>query len=290
MKVTTTRRTFVLAGLSCAMMLFMAGDANAISISASASFLGANTADNSDTSPPVAQNLSTVSTLDAGGFAPNVVGATVNAETRYTSVTTADSDAANFASITRNATHSYRVTLTVDVDHPLAQYDIQIDTRRLGALVVRNEGGASGQADISGVTGLFNGGGDAGLNLADLAGLNTNSTTVTQINQSNTATFSGTGDAVFLIDFTWTSSAGSGNNVISGGDEGTVLLGMPGTVSQINAADDYPGTSGRSPQSADGHFTAITVELTVVPEPSTIVLGVFGAGALGLVALRRRKA
>jgi hypothetical protein len=291
MKLNGKRRALALAGVACAAVLLTAPEAKAITITVNTTFLGGNTANNSDTSPPVAQNLSAVSTPDSGGSAPDVVSSSVDSVSRYTSVTTADSDAANFASITRNATHSYRVTVTIDAANGLDTYDIEIDTERLGALVVRNEGGASGQAAISGVTGLINGVGNAGLGLADIADLNTNSTTVTQINQSNSLTVSGVGDAVYTFDFTWTSSAGSGNNVLSGGDEGAVILGMQGTVSQVAGADDYPGTSGRSNGLAeDGHWTTVTVTLTsVVPEPSSIALAGLGALGVGFAAWRRRR-
>lgn len=285
------RRSLALAGVSCAAVLLAAPEAKAITVTVSTSFLGGNSGDNSDTSPPVAQNLSLVSTPNSGGSAADTVGSSVSGQSRYRSVTTADSDAANFASITRNANHNYRVTVTVDTANALDTYDIKIDTKLLGALVVRNEGGAAGQADISAVTGLFNGVGNAGLNLADAGGLNTNSTTVTQINLANSVTLSGAGDGTYFIDFAWSTSAGSGNNVISGGDEGTVILGMQGTVSQINAADDYPGTSGRTNGLAeDGHWTSVTVTLTqVVPEPSSIALAGLGALGVGLAAWRRRR-
>ena len=188
-------------------------------------------------------------------------------------------------------TSNYRVTISITPDNPLNVYDLTINTSRLGALVVRNEGGAAGTADISAVTGLLNGVGNGLLGLADPGALNTNSTTVIQINQSNQLILAGlTGNQVFQLDFTWSASAGSGNNILNGGDEGVVLLGQPGTVSQVGAADDYPGTSGRSPQSADGHFVSATVVVTqIVPEPSTIVLSGMAGLGLGLVMWRRRR-
>lgn len=285
------RRALAVAGVSCAAVLLTAPEAKAITVTVSTTFLGGNTADFTDSSPPVAQNLSLVSTPDAGGSAPDTVGSSVDGQGRYRSITVADSDAANFASISRGATHNYRVTVTVDAANALDTYDIKIDTKLLGALVVRNEGGAAGVADISAVAGSLNGVGNGGLNLADAGGLNTNSTTATQINLANTLTIGGTGDGVYTIDFIWTTNTSSGNNVLSGGDEGAVLLGMQGTVSSVNAADDYPGTSGRANGLAeDGHWTTVTVTLTqVVPEPSSIALAGLGAIGVGLAAWRRRR-
>ena len=285
------RRALAVAGVSCAAVLLTAPEAKAITVTVSTTFLGGNTADFTDSSPPVAQNLSLVSTPDAGGSAPDTVGSSVDGQGRYRSITVADSDAANFASISRGATHNYRVTVTVDAANALDTYDIKIDTKLLGALVVRNEGGAAGVADISAVAGSLNGVGNGGQNLADAGGLNTNSTTATQINLANTLTIGGTGDGVYTIDFIWTTNTSSGNNVLSGGDEGAVLLGMQGTVSSVNAADDYPGTSGRANGLAeDGHWTTVTVTLTqVVPEPSSIALAGLGAIGVGLAAWRRRR-
>lgn len=285
------RRALAVAGVSCAAVLLTAPEAKAITVTVSTTFLGGNTADFTDSSPPVAQNLSLVSTPDTGGSAPDTVGSSVNGQGRYRSITVADSDAANFASISRGATHNYRVTVTVDAANALDTYDIKIDTKLLGALVVRNEGGAAGVADISAVSGSLNGVGNGGLNLADAGGLNTNSTTATQINLANSLTISGAGDGAYNIDFIWTTNTSSGNNVLSGGDEGAVLLGMQGTVSSVNAADDYPGTSGRTNGLAeDGHWTTVTVTLTqVVPEPSSIALAGLGAVGVGLAAWRRRR-
>ena len=298
MKITKLRpfafQAITLAGIACAAIAFGAQQANAITLTVSSGFLGGNSADNNDTSNPRAQNLSLVNTVNPGGFTPDLLAATVAGEARYRSITSADAEAASGGSITRNASHNYRVTLTVTPDDAINTiYDLTLDTRLLGALVIRNEGGANGRADISAIAGLINGVGDAGVSLADIAGIDSNSTTVTQINQSNSITLSGlSGVQVFNVDFLWSTSTFSGNNLLTGGDEGVVILGMQGTISQVGAADDYPGTSGRTNGLAeDGHWLAATVTVVqIVPEPSSIALGLLGAGALGMVAFRRRKA
>jgi len=293
MKFTSLRRALALAGMLSLAAIFSAPQAAAISISVSTATLGGNTATNVDNSPPRAENRSAVSDPDIGGSALETLGATVDGLGRYTAMNAADSDAANFASITRNATHNFRVTVTVTPDDLVGTvYDLKLDVSRLGALVVRDEGGAAGVADISAMSATINAVAEAGLSLADIAGLNTNSTTVTNINQAGTVTLSGlTGAQVFNVDFSFTTQTSSGNNVVSGGDEGAVMLGLAGTTG-INAADDYPGTSNRPNGLAqDGVWLAATATVVaVVPEPSTFVMG--GMGLLGamVVAVRRRRA
>lgn len=281
------------ASVACAAVL-SAPQANAITLTVSSQLLGANSADNNDNSNPRAQNLSLVDTTDAGGTTPDVLAAFLDGEARYRSITTADAEAASFGSITRNANHNYRVTLTVTPDDVINTiYDLMLDTRRLGALVVRGEGGSNGRADIGAVTGLLNGLGEGGLGLADIAQLDATNTTVVPIGQSNSVTLTGlSGVQVFQVDFLWSSSAFSGNNLTSGGDEGAVILGMQGTISAVGGADDYPGTSNRpNGLTEDGHWLTATVTVTqVVPEPSSFALVGIGLLLTGFTQWRRRAA
>jgi hypothetical protein len=60
--------------------------------------------------------------------------------------------------------------------------------------------------------------------------------------------------------------------------------------SKVAAADDYPGTSGRTDPAADGHFVNVTATITqIVPEPSTYVLAGMSMLSLGAVAIRRKR-
>lgn len=290
MKFTQLRRALALAGV---VAVLFAAQASAITISVNTTTLAGNTADNVDDSPPRAENRSVVSTPNPGGSLLDVVGGSVGGTGRYTAMNAADSDALNFASISRNATHNFRVTVTVTPDDLIGTtYDLKLDVSRLGALVVRDEGGAAAVADISAMSASINGVANANLSLADIAGLNTNSTTVTQISQAGTLTLTGlTGAQVFNIDFNFTTNTSSGNNVATGGDEGAVVLGLAGTTG-INAADDYPGTSGRTNGLAeDGVWlNATATVVAVVPEPGTFAMGAMGLVGVALAVRRRRAA
>jgi hypothetical protein len=233
---------------------------------------------------------SATSILSAGGSAPDVINNTVSGSTRYASVLGSDSNAANFGARGDSATTNYQVTFTVTPTNPLSTYSLQIDTRRLGALVNRDEGSASGSETISGVTGTLSSPVTGTLNLPALATQSSNATVVTNINQSASAFVTGplSGVQVFTLNFTWTQSTNSGNNVLNGGDEAVVLLGLPGTAALFGASDDYPGTSGRT-QANDGHFVTVTATVLSVPEPSTLVMAAMGVVGLGSVIVRRRR-
>jgi len=251
---------------------------------------GANTADfNSNNSTNEGEFASTVATVASGAFTPDAIFASALAKTRYAAVLGTDVQALNFASRTDNATSSYTVVFTVTPQFNASTYSIQIDTSRLGALVVRNEGSAGATAEIRAVTGTLSSPLTGTLNLPALGQLNVNSTSVTAINQSASAFVTGplSGVQVFTMNFTWTQTTSGGNNVVNGSDEGVVLLGLAGPNPDIGAADDYPGTSGRTNQAADGHFASITATVQSVPEPGTWLL--LGLGLLGMPILARRR-
>lgn len=233
---------------------------------------------------------SQTSILSSGANTPDVVSAAVQAKTRYASVLGSDSNALNFGARSDSANTNYSVTFTVTPQFLVTTYSLQIDTARLGALIVREEGGSAGVADITAVTGTLSNPFTGTLNLADIPGVNSNSTAVTHINQTASAFVTGplSGVQVFTLNFSWSQNTSSGNNVISGGDEGVVLLGLAGPAALIGAADDYPGTAGHT-QSNDGHFATITATVLTVPEPSTFVMSFLGSLGLGLAYLNRRR-
>jgi hypothetical protein len=90
--------------------LGVAGQAQAISITGlTITANGPNSADGkTDTVTNYNEVRSARTILDSGGSALDSVGSSVNAQTRYSSVTVADGGVATTAS--RNATHDYKIT------------------------------------------------------------------------------------------------------------------------------------------------------------------------------------
>lgn len=297
MKWRTTRRALALAGVACAAVLCTAHEAQAITITVTTvTKLAGDTANYvQNNSTNAGEWQSTVAATKASDTAANNdVLPTVTAATRYASVLGSDSDALNFGSRNDSATSNYRVTFTVSA--PIGYtYSVKIDTKFLGYLVNRDEGGAAGTETITtNVIGTLNGVGNGGLTLATAATQNPNSTTVTQISKNNSLTLTNqVGTNSYQLDFAWGQSTSSGNNVLSGGDEAVVLLGLgtgqSPTASNIGAADDYPGTSGVSDPSTLGHFVTVSATITSVPEPSTFVLAGIGLAVGGVAAWRRRR-
>jgi hypothetical protein len=170
-------------------------------------------------------------------------------------------------------------------------YDLQIDTSRIGAFVVRQEA-ASATNNLGAVNGTFSAPAQNLTQLAALPGLNTSSTTTSPFSQNGGTAISGFTGGVqqFTLEFTWTGRTFSGNGV-NGGDESVILMGLNTQINgDVGAADDYPGTSGRTDPAADGHFVNISATITqIVPEPSTYALAAMSFVSLGAVALRRRR-
>jgi hypothetical protein len=235
---------------------------------------------------------SAVSVPNPGGTKADTVGASVNAQTRYAWTQSSDSDAAAFGSEIFTGTSYYEVKFTVSPGSLSTVYDVKIDTARIGALVVRNEGGAAGEAESGAIVGTLNGIGQPSLGLAATGNLNTNSTAVVPVSQGNTLTLSGlSGTQSYTLQFLWTNRTASGNNVLSGGDEGVTLFGLDTRLnSRVAAADDYPGTSGRTNPAGDGHFVTITATVTVIPEPSTLAMATIAGLGMALFGWRRRMA
>lgn len=273
-----------------AILLGSAMPAEAISISIdSLTVLPGNTeytlrTDNRSRSFDFATNVT-----NSGGSAADVVGSSVSAGTRYAWTQTSDTDGLFSGDSPLTTTSNYRVEFTVSGGNPAAVYDVTIDTARIGALVTRDEASASATATINALSGTLNGVGNAALGLAGPLTRNSNSTGALDVNQSNTLVLTGlTGTNSFVLEFSWTNFTTSENS-INGGDEGVVLFGLDTRInSKVGAADDYPGTSGRTDPAADGHFVNITAEVTAVPEPSTWVLCILGGMGLAYVAKRRR--
>ena len=290
------RSALALAGVAFATVLLTAPQAKAITLTVTSLVkLGGDTGNYvQNNSANAGEWQSAISTLNAGGSKIDTLGQTISGATRYAAVLGSDSDALNFASRNDSATSNYRVAFTVSA--PIGYtYDLKIDTRFIGALVNRNEGGAAGSESVtSNVTGTLNGVGNGGLTLATLTSQSSqNNTSTVNISKSNSFTLVGlTGTNNYQLDFTWSQSTSSGNNVLNGGDEAVVLLGLGTGISPtaglIGAADDYPGTSGLTAANL-GHFVDLTATITAVPEPSTLALAAIGLVGGAFAAWRRRR-
>lgn len=280
----------ICAALAAAALVVGATPASAITISIdSLSVLPGNTpytlrTDNRSRSFDFATNV-----VNSGETAADTVGSTVSALTRYAWTQTSDTDGIFTGDSPLNATSNYRVEFTVIPGLGATVYDLVIDTSRIGALVTRDESGATARATISAVSGTLNGVGNAGLGLTGPLERSSSSTGVLNVSQSNSLVLTGlSGTQSFVLDFVWTTDTNS-NSGIAGGDEGVALFGLDTRINtRVGAADDYPGTSGRANPAGDGHFVDITATVTAVPEPSTWALCALGVLGFGLVAKRRR--
>jgi len=215
-----------------------------------------------------------------------VVSSSANSfQTRYAMLV--GTDIGNVATITESFTANYTITLSV-LGYLGEQWQILIDTSRVGALTIVNDGNGSASATLGALTGGVTGGTLSGsLGLAAV-GTATNSaaptTSVnTPFNQLSSAVVSGVGTGavqVVTLSFSWTASTTStrqGNN----GDEAAVRMGQTTGASSYSAGD-YADMADRV-QSLDGHF----VSATLIPEPATAFL--LASGLAGLAWSSRRR-
>jgi len=285
-------RAIAIAGCACAAILSNAPSASAISISVdSITKLAGNTATGVvGSSNRHSSYDSQVSILNPGTSNADLVGNTVVAQTRYASTQTSDDNGVLAGGADLTATASYEVKFTVTPSVPGETYDLKIDTSRIGAFVLRNEGSGGASNRLTAVTGTFTGPSQSLNSLPALPGLDSNSTVVQDINQSNTSSIVGLSGAVqYTLSFTWQGVTHSANGAVNA-DESVILMGLDTRISSdVGAADDYPGTSGRTNPAGDGHFVTITATVATVPEPSTFAIAGIGGIGLGLLAIRRRK-
>jgi hypothetical protein len=300
----TKRRLLALAALAVGSAVWPASQAHAISLSIdsitkiapntnTAVYYNNNTGGNynlSGNNQRQSSYDSAVSVLNLGTSAADVVGAAVTGGTRYASTQTSDADGFAQGDSTLEAMASYQVLFTVDA--PLnAIYDLQIDTSRIGAFVMRDETSASGSNNLGAVNGTFSAPAQNLTQLAALPGLSTSSTTTSPFNQSGGTTIVGLTGGIqqFTLTFTWSGRTQSTSGA-NGGDESVILMGLDTRINgDVGAADDYPGTSGRTAAN-DGHFVNVTATITqIVPEPSTYVLAGMSMLSLGAVAIRRKR-
>jgi hypothetical protein len=238
---------------------------------------------------------SSLDVLDPGGTAAEVIGNTVDAHTRYASITGADSDTFGIDADMSGKLSHYTVALSVTAS-PSTVYDLQIDTSRLGAAVLINDCHPA-HAAIGEVAGALNGtpyaelGLDAGPDVSERLWWPCEYR-LWSLDQSSSLLLEGlTGSNDFMLDFQWTTTAESYNNT----NEAAVLMGINGSSNLATTADDYnawcaPLFGHPNPVrdlDLDGHFVGISAEITgTTPEPAT--LAVFGLGAAVLTLRRRR--
>ncbi len=196
----------------------------------------------------------------------------------------------------------FDLTVTIDVDDPLAEWSVDLSQSALGLF------GLNGDGTLSAVGTQDNGSGELSTILTSVDGSPFNfSVTPDSLsgNPSNTSSqsqqfsgsrgdsgvLSGIGDGVFNVNISFNLEAFSNDGCsgficssASGGEEAAVLFGLnSGVIDQD--VDDY-GYWGRS-AGPDGYNSTWTLNVTVVPEPGTGML--VGLGLVAVAVARRRQ-
>jgi hypothetical protein len=270
------KRGFLLI-LAASLALGAGAPAGALSISGLTIAPGAaNSADLLQNAGANRAQIASTSAIVSSAIGPvaDVLGASVGFDSRYAALLAADREAGG-GSFTQSATADYTISFTV-LNPTGAVYQIDIDTSRIGSLVLVNDGGGGASASLGAVTGSLDGLADPALALAALGPLTGAAGGNSPFSQTG-ATLSVLGAALsqtYTLAFTWSASA-TGSR-----DEAAVRLGISGGLG-TTTADDYAGSPA-----GDGHFVSVGVTIVSVPEPNLLALILTG---LALFALRPRR-
>jgi hypothetical protein len=106
---------------------------------------------------------------------------------------------------------------------------------------------------------------------------------------------SGVNDSSFPMLVALGTTTSSGFNILSAGDNlwGTLTFDTTGLTSgswPLIMTGTIFGDSGLNPFQVGDGLTILNGTVTIVPEPSSVVLGMFAVAGLGAVAIRRRRA
>ena len=189
---------------------------------------------------------------------------------------------------TRTVNYTSQFVISFDVTANAGQtWALTIDTSRIGALTLVNDGSGPSSATLKGVTGSLTGAGSltGSLDLAAVGTLSGNNGGNQPFSQTGSATISGVGTGAaqaVTLTFNWTSSTTStrGPGGANRGDEAAIRMGIDSAMSSFTA-DNYPGVGNRT-LANDGFF----VSATLVPEPGTMLM--MFAGLVGLALFGRR--
>lgn len=237
------------------------------------------------------QRLSSTSIVTApGGPVPDTAGSTLSFAARYAASTTADLDT-NGPTISLTALMDYSITFTVEDPLNLG-YEMEIATSRVGAVTSVDDvglGAALASADLSSVSATLDGGSLPGLGLPSDSwpfSISSGGTENEPFGQtSGPVVVTDVGTKAFVLRFTSTddSVTSTDTGTTNSGGEVAIRMGLAGTLGNTTA-DNYPGSDSRD-LSNDGHF--VSVNLTLVPEPSTALL--LASGLVLLHSARRRR-
>ncbi len=211
-----------------------------------------NTADFFEDGITVGAQRQTIAALQPGGNATTFTA-------RYSEIVATDTGI--YTSRTETLNTNYTITFTVTAP---STYSLTVDTSRIGALTLVDDGTGSATASLGAASGSQSGGvlSSGGLGVASVATLSGSGGGYTPFSQSNSAIITGVSNGVpqvHTLTFLWTATCVSSGPFpvgITGGDECSVRMGLPATFGGQDVGL-YPGVGSRV-QANDGHFVTVT--------------------------------